>query len=71
MITIAGRGAVLIGHVRTGTARVGQELHAASGVGGSGLRLTPMQAGGPAGLVFRILRLSASPARIAAGKPGA
>jgi len=61
-ITIAGRGAVLIGHVRTGTARVGQVTaplvlgHAAarrlevSAVE----RLSSMQAGGPAvGLVFR------------------
>lgn len=60
-ISIAGRGAVLIGHVRSGSARVGQ-LTAALALGDAAgrrlevsavERLSSMQAGGPAvGLVF-------------------
>jgi hypothetical protein len=60
-INIVGRGAVLIGHVRTGAARIGQvtvplvlgraparrlEVSAVE-------RLSSMQAGGAVGLVFR------------------
>jgi translation elongation factor EF-Tu-like GTPase len=62
VISIAGRGAVLIGHLRAGTARVGQ-VSAPLDLGAAAARrlevsaverLSSMQAGGPAvGLVFR------------------
>lgn len=61
-IAVAGAGAVLIGYVRSGTARVGQvTVPLALGVAAarrleilSVERLTSMEAGGPAiGLIFR------------------